>query len=163
MSDPERSRVLVAVRVAASPGRTFEAFTAEIGTWWRPNRLFPFTPGKVGTLVFEPGPDGRLVERYDDGTAFTVGRIRRWDPPHRLAFDWRQAGFTDDQTTEVQVRFDAVGDGATRVTVEHFGWNTIPPSHAARHGFPLAPFQQRHAEWWRGLLDGLAATVQAAR
>ena len=63
--------------------------------------------------------------------------VREWDPPHRLVFGWRQAGFPDDRSTEVAVRFDAVDTG-TRVTVEHFGWDAIPQEHAARHGFPLA-------------------------
>jgi hypothetical protein len=41
------------------------------------------------------------------------------------------------------------------VTVEHFGWDTIPQSHAARHGFPLATFQLRFAEWWQRMLEHL--------
>jgi hypothetical protein len=28
-------------------------------------------------------------------------------------------------------------NNGTRVTVEHFGWDTIPQENAARHGFPL--------------------------
>jgi hypothetical protein len=38
-----RSRVLVALRVAAPAARTFTVFTGEIGEWWRPNGLFRFT------------------------------------------------------------------------------------------------------------------------
>lgn len=45
------SRILVALRVPASPERAFEAFTAEIGQWWRPNGLFQFTPRSPGTLA----------------------------------------------------------------------------------------------------------------
>ena len=45
------SRVLVAIRVAATPERAFTAFTEEIGTWWRPNGLFQFTPRGPGHLV----------------------------------------------------------------------------------------------------------------
>jgi hypothetical protein len=41
------------------------------------------------------------------------------------------------------------------VTVEHYGWDAIPQEHAARHGFPLAAFQQREAEWWQRLLGAL--------
>ena len=42
------SRVLVALRVAASPDRAFEAFTREIGDWWAPNATFRF-PARDGT------------------------------------------------------------------------------------------------------------------
>jgi uncharacterized protein YndB with AHSA1/START domain len=154
----ERSRVLVAVRVPVPATRAFEAFTAEIGSWWRPNGLFQFSDGHSGTLSFEPGADGRLVERYADGDSFEVGRVRLWDPPHRLVMSWRHASFAPDQETELSVRFDDVGDDVraeTRVTVEHFGWDSIPAEHAARHGFPLATFQLRYAEWWQSMLARL--------
>jgi hypothetical protein len=45
------------------------------------------------------------------------------------------------------------------VTVEHFGWDSIPQDHAARHGFPLGVLQQRLAEWWQVLLGSLDARV----
>jgi hypothetical protein len=53
--------------------------------------------------------------------------------------------------TQVQVRFEPVGD-ETRVVLEHSGWDSVPQKHAARHGFPLDVFQQRHAEQWRSVL-----------
>jgi uncharacterized protein YndB with AHSA1/START domain len=140
---------LVARRVDATPERAFAAFTAEIGRWWRPNRLFEFSAGQSGTLAFEPGPEGRLVETYDDGSSFVITELREGDPPHHQAVGWRQASFAPDQSTELRVRFVPVGV-QTRVTVEHFGWDGIPPQHPARHGFPLAVFQLRFAEWWQG-------------
>lgn len=145
------SRVLVSLRVSATPERAFAAFTEEIGQWWRPNGLFQFSDNRTGTLGFEPGAGGRLVERYDDGDTFVVGDVRVWEPPHRLVMSWRTARLDPDQETELHVSFDPVGD-QTRVTVEHFGWDTIPAEHAARHGFPISVFQQRWAEWWRSML-----------
>jgi uncharacterized protein YndB with AHSA1/START domain len=156
------SRVLVAMRVRATPERAFDAFTGEIGQWWRPNGLFRFTAKDPGRLAFEPGPEGRLVERLDDGGAFEIGRIRVWRPPSELVFGWRQESFRPDQDTEVRVSFEAVGE-ETRVTVEHLGWDTVPSRHVARHGFPDTVFLQRHAEWWRRLLASLAAGVAAGR
>lgn len=152
------SRVLVAVRVAADCERAFTAFTAEIGQWWRPNSLFRFgAGGRTATMVFEPGPGGRLVERRTDGREFVVGDVRVWEPPHRFVVGWRQAGFADGDDTELHVRFEPVESGAeTRVVVEHFGWDRIPPENAARHGFPLGVFQLRFAEWWQSSLAALA-------
>ena len=156
----EASRVLVAIRVPVAAARAFVAFTEQIGDWWEPNGLFQFTVGRTGTLAFEPGPNGRLVETYPDGSSFVIGHIRAWDPPRRLVLSWRQASFAPDQETELHVRFDDVEDPAgavpqTRVVIEHFGWDGIPPEHAARHGFPLATFQLRFAEWWQELLRAL--------
>lgn len=148
------SRVLLAIRVNATPARAFAAFTEEIGQWWRPNVLFEFTRGRRGVLSFEPGSNGRLIETYEDGTVFVIGEVRVWDPPHRLVVTWREECFAPDQSTELSVRFEQAGE-QTRVTVEHFGWDTIPERHAARHGFPLGAFQLRFAEWWQHLLGNL--------
>lgn len=153
------SRLLVAIRVRATPDRAFEAFTRDIALWWRPNMLFAFARRRgAGTLAFETKLHGRFTETYADGEQLEIGRITVWEPPRKLAFTWRQASFAPDQQTEVQVSFDPAG-AETRVTVEHFGWDSIPREHVARHSFPLAAFQQRHAEWWQSLLRSLNAHV----
>ncbi len=152
------SKILVAMRIKASPERAFVAFTAEIGRWWRPNSLFAFTPREPGVLSFEPGEGGRLIETRTNGKVFEIGKVRVWAPPNRLVFGWRQAAFAPDQDTQVEVRFEAVGE-ETRVTVEHFGWDSVPATHVARHSFPDAVFLRRHAEWWQSLLSSYKAAV----
>jgi uncharacterized protein YndB with AHSA1/START domain len=151
------AKVLVALRVKASPMRVFQVFTADIGAWWRPNALFSFTPRSPGVLAFEDAGQGmRLVERLPSGKVFEIGPVRVWAPGERLVFGWRQASFAPGMDTEVEVRFEPVA-GETRVTVEHRGWDTVPVEHVARHRFPDAVFLQRHAEWWRALLTSLAS------
>ena len=145
------SSVLVALRISAPPQRAFDVFTRDIGLWWRPNALFQFTRRGAGRLALEPGEGGGLTETFDDGEVFEIGRIRVWQPPERLVLSWRQASFAPDQETEVHVRFEAVGE-ETRVTVEHFGWDAIPPASVAKHGFPSQVFLLRHAEYWQALL-----------
>lgn len=150
------SRVLVALRVRATPRRAFDAFTAEIGQWWRSSPLFAFTPREPGVLSFE-GQD-RLIETRAGGKVFEIGRVRVWEPGARLVFGWRQASFAPGQDTEVEVLFEAVGT-ETRVTVIHTGWDTVPADHVARHGFPDALFLRRHGEWWQALLAALGDHV----
>lgn len=153
------SRVLVSIRVNASAERAFDVFTRQIGEWWTANDLFQFTPRSPGELAFElPGGDGqggRLIETLANGTVFEIGKIRAWEPARRLVVGWRQATFGPEHDTEVEVRFEPLGD-STRVTVEHRGWETVPQEHAARHGFPLDFFLRRHAEYWRSLLGRLS-------
>ncbi|HEY9234445.1 MAG TPA: SRPBCC family protein [Phenylobacterium sp.] len=144
------SKVFVALRVKATPERAFAAFVEEIGVWWRPNSLFQTTPRDPGRLSFEPGEGGRLVETLANGKVFEIGRIRTWEPPGRLVFSWRQATFPSDLHTEVEVRFEPVGE-ETRVSVEHRGFDQVPEG-AARHGFPDEVLLMRLADWWRTLL-----------
>lgn len=148
------SHLLVSLRVRATPERAFAVFTGEIGLWWRPNRLFSFTGGPPGALRFEPGLGGRFVETLPGGETFEIGRVTAWEPGRLLAFSWRQASFAPDQVTQVEIRFEPVGD-ETRITVEHRGWDKVPQAHVARHGFPDAIFLQRHAEWWQAQLERL--------
>jgi uncharacterized protein YndB with AHSA1/START domain len=153
------SCVLVALRVKAAPLRAFEVFTRDIALWWRPNSLFQFTPGSPGVLAFESGTDGRFTETLPNGKVFEVGKIKVWQPGELLVFTWRQATFGPDQITEVEVRFDPIGE-ETRVTVEHRGWDTVPVEHVARHSFPNVIFLRRHGEWWEALLASLRAKAE---
>jgi uncharacterized protein YndB with AHSA1/START domain len=154
------SKVLVSLRVAATPERAFAVFTREIGAWWRPNALFRFTPRSPGTVAIEPRLGGAFTETLSDGQVFEIGRIIAWEPNARLAFTWRQASFAADQMTEVEVRFEPAGV-ETRVTVEHRGWDSVPADHVARHTFPDAIFLKRHGEWWQTLLRSYRARMLA--
>jgi hypothetical protein len=152
------SRVIVSLRVAATPERAFEVFTRDVGLWWRPNALFHFTPRSPGVVSFEGALGGRFIETLPSGKVFEIGRITAWEPGVRLAFGWRQATFTPDQHTEVEVRFEPVG-AETRITVDHRGWDTVPAEHLARHGFPDTLFLRRHGEWWNALLAALKQEI----
>ena len=150
------SKVYVALRVKAPLERAFSAFVGEIGAWWRPNGLFQTTPRAPGVLAFEAEEGGRLTETLESGKVFEIGRILVWEPPTRLVFSWRQANFPPDLHTQVEVRFEAVGE-ETRVSVEHRGFDQVPEG-AARHGFPDEVLLMRLAEWWRGLLTSYRDT-----
>ena len=151
--------VIVALRVGVSPDLAFTAFTRDIGRWWKSHPLFQLSRSGDGALRFDPeGPDGRLVTRFADGKLWEIGAVRHWLPGERLTFEWRLPSFKPDQVTEVDVWFEAVG-GETRVTVEHRGWDAIPPQHVARHGFELMLFQRRLGEHWRELLKGMSEGI----
>jgi hypothetical protein len=152
------SQVFVALRVPADPERAFDAFTREIASWWQPNGLFRITPHGDGELAFEPGAGGRLVTRLPNGELFEIGRVSVWDPGKRLVFGWRQASFSPEQSTEVEVLFEPVGE-ETRVSIEHRAWDTISQRHAARHGFPEHVTLQRVADWWRASLATMKARL----
>lgn len=151
------SRVVVALRVKASPARAFEAFTAEIGQWWKPNGLFAFTPREPGVLSFDGSE--RLIETREGGKVFEIGRVKVWEPGARLVVGWRQATFTPEMATEVEVTFEPAGEDETRITVSHVGWDSVPREHVAKHTFPETYFLQKHGDWWRSLLEALREHV----
>jgi uncharacterized protein YndB with AHSA1/START domain len=152
------SRVFLSLRVPADPMRAFEVFTQEIGAWWQPGGLFRIGATGDGRLEFEPGPGGRLFTTFEDGSRFEIGRISVWEPGQRLVFAWRQANFPPQQSTQVEVCFEAVGD-ETRVSIEHRAWDAIPQHHAARHGFPEEATLKRAADWWRRSLYALRTRI----
>ena len=110
---------------------------------WRSNR------GKAGASPTQA-----------DGAVFEIGRVTIWEPGARLGLTWRQASFTGEQSTHVDIRFEQVGT-ETRVTVEHHGWDAVPTAHVARHGMGNVLFLQRHGQWWRDMLTELKAEVEA--
>jgi uncharacterized protein YndB with AHSA1/START domain len=146
------SKVVVALRVAAAPERCFDAFTADIGAWWRPNALFQTTPRAPGVLSFE-GRE-RLIETLAGGKVFEIGKVKVWDRPSRLVFSWRQVTFPPDLNTEVEVTFTAAGD-ETRIAVAHSGFERVPQDNAARHTMPDAVLLKHLGEWWREQLQSL--------
>jgi uncharacterized protein YndB with AHSA1/START domain len=156
------SKVFLALRVPADPMRAFEVFTQEIGLWWQPSGLFKVSTAGDGRLAFEPGAGGRLFTTFEDGSTFEIGRISVWEPGKRLVFAWRQASFSAEQSTQVEVGFEAVGE-ETRVSIEHRAWDTIPARHAARHGFAEQATLQQVANWWRSSLHSLKGLIAGRR
>jgi Activator of Hsp90 ATPase homolog 1-like protein len=148
------AKVMVSIRLKVPPAAAFELFTSRIDAWWQRGPKYRMASG--GRLQFEPGEGGRLIQILDEATGerFLIGRILVWQPGERLTFEWRLPNFTADQVTEVDIAFVPVAEG-TKVTLEHRGWDTLPPGHPARHGIPDGRFMMFRARWWDVLLESL--------
>ena len=126
----EVARVTTFVEV--SPLDAFEVFTDEVDLWWRRGPRFR-SGGPDSELCFESDAAGRrLVERGREGV-FEIGRVHVWEPGKRLVLEYRLSNFAPHERTEVEVRFEAHGEG-TRVVLEHRGWEALRADHPARHG-----------------------------
>lgn len=151
----------VTVFVQAPLELAFQVFTEEIDAWWRTGPRFRIGRRKVGKLAFEGGLGGRLFETYETGAGTKThesGKITVWEPPHRLAFEWRGINFKPGESTWVEVNFDAAGEG-TRVTLRHSGWSRLPDDHPVRHGRVGAEFIREIGMWWGALLSSLREHV----
>jgi uncharacterized protein YndB with AHSA1/START domain len=156
MSDvPPGDRARVTVTVAVPPSDAFRIFTEDIQLWWRRGPRFRNAPGDAGLIALEPQVGGRVFESYSINTTehvIEIGRIRVWEPPRRLLFDWRAANFAPGERTEVEVLFEPAPSG-TRVTVTHSGWAAIRADHPVRHGHIGPAFSREIGLWWGGLLS----------
>jgi uncharacterized protein YndB with AHSA1/START domain len=155
-------RVIATTIVASDPATAFEAFTAEVDVWWKQGPRFRPSMHGQGVLRFEPGAGGRFLETYDDGSEFLFGRVLVWEPGRRLVFDLIARAFTPDESTQVEVRFEAEGEN-TRVTVEHRGWDRFPESHPVRHGLPDEAFSDMMSVWWADLLVSVQNHIAGAK
>jgi uncharacterized protein YndB with AHSA1/START domain len=110
--------------VEASPDRAFELFTEGLGSWWPAE--FSWSQDALEEIGIEPREGGFAYERGPHGFLVHWGRVTVFEPPERLVFTWQIAGDRTPQpdpakASEVEVRF-AAANGATRVDVEHRGW-----------------------------------------
>jgi uncharacterized protein YndB with AHSA1/START domain len=159
MSSPDRVRVTTFV--AVPPGEAFEIFTREIDRWWGRGPRFRFAGEADGHLRFEDTSPRRLVQAFDDGTPpFVVGEVLAWEPGARLLLEWRLANFAPGEVTQVEVRFEASGEG-TRVALEHRGFAALRPDHPVRHGQSGQAFTDRIGLWWADLLGSFRERAAA--
>jgi len=146
------------VRVSAPPARAFEIFTAGMHRWWpRAHSLNPKV--ERAAITAEPRVGGRWFERAVDGTECEWGRVLVWEPPQRVVFAWQlDAAWKFDPafSTEVEVRFDSVGENATQVTLEH--------RQLERYGVKAEEVRKGldSNEGWLGGLQLFAQTASAA-
>ena len=151
-------RVAVTVRVDVAPEVAFEVFTTEIDLWWRHGIAYRASGRNHGMLVLEPKAGGRLFEQYIGPSGPAVheaGTITAWEPPMRLAFEWRGTNFAPGESTHVEVTFNRTASGATEVALVHTGFAALRPDHPVRHGEPAAIFIGRLGRWWGDLLSSL--------
>lgn len=154
----------VFVRVARADA--FDIFTNEIDLWWRTGPQYRIAGRRRGRIFLEPKLGGRLFETFELSTGsrtIEVGKVTLFDPPARLALEWRGVNFKPHERTFVEISFEEQGDG-TMVTVRHRGWSALPDDHPARHGKVGADFARMIGMWWGGLLTSLREHVdQRAR
>lgn len=160
----QRPAATVSVRVPVAPERAFAMFTEEIDQWWRRGPKFRHGRTADARIAIEPRLGGRVFETWRDGAGeheHEFGRVTAWEPPHRLAFGWRNATFAPCEHTEVEVTFTAVSKG-TLVTVRHRGWESLRPDHPARHGLDETGFSRMLGMWWSELLARLRDRAASA-
>lgn len=125
--------VLRSVTIECSPEHAFSVFTERIAEWW-PLDTYSVYENQSADVSFEPGVGGRIVERSKTGEESIWGEILVWEPGERLAYTWHPGNGPGDPSTEVELRFVAVGE-STRVELEHRGWEALAQPEEARSAY----------------------------
>jgi uncharacterized protein YndB with AHSA1/START domain len=145
------------ITVKASPERAFEVFTAELDSWWPREHHIGKSPMKK--CIVEGKVGGRCYTEQMDGTDCDWGSVLVWEPPRRFVMAWQITlawEFEPDlaKSSEVEVRFTALGDGRTRVDLEH--------RHLGRHGAGFEGMRTAvdSPNGWGGTLERFAARAE---
>ena len=108
--------------VGCSPDHAFRTWTARASAWWP---LAHTASGEKGLeIVFEGRVGGRIFERTPAGQEIEWGEVTAWEPSRRLRYRWRIAAVPED-ATDVEIVFNALAGGSTRVDVIHGGWERL--------------------------------------
>ena len=134
--------------VACSTRHAFDVWTSKIDAWWPTNHTYSGEPD--ATVFLERRIGGRIFERTADGTEHEWGEVTVWQPPARLAYRW-YLGRGPADATEVEIRFVAQGAGATRVEIEHRGWERL--------GSAAEQWRDRNQGGWASLLPHFITAI----
>ena len=129
MSQETAEIVRKEIVVDAPVTRAFTVFTERFGDF-KP-REHNLLAAPIVETVFEPRVGGNIYDRAEDGSECRWARVLVYEPPARVVFSWDisprwELEADPDNTSEVEVRFEAETDERTRVVLEH--------RHLDRHG-----------------------------
>jgi uncharacterized protein YndB with AHSA1/START domain len=119
VADPNSVRKIM--NVQAPLAVAWRVFTEQMGTWW-PLAVYKIGKANAVDAIIEPRVGGRWYERGEDGSTCDWGSVLFWEPPSRLLLSWdinADWQYDPELKTEIEVRFIAVGEDATRVELEH--------------------------------------------
>lgn len=112
----------LSVEVACDAEHAFDVWARRLATWWPADHSVSGEDGLE--VVLEPRVGGRIYERTPAGVEHEWGEVTAWEPPRRLGYLWHLRRDRAD-ATEVEITFVDLGGDATRVDIEHRGWERL--------------------------------------
>ena len=139
MSTLEATNVVITVTVDAPVEHCFDVFTAQFASWWPASHHI--SEVEMASCHIEPRVGGRWYEVGVDGSECDWGTVLAWDPPRLVSLAWHLNGefkyvADPERASRVHVRFTDLGDGTTRVELDHADLD-------------------RHGEGWEQLRNGV--------
>ena len=116
------------VTVPCSLKDAFRVFTEDVGEWWPLEKhsvaASEEREADASGAVLESREGGEMYEVMSDGSHGHWATVLEWEPPSRLVLAW-QPNPNRPAPTEVEITFSELGDGRTRVDLEHRGWERL--------------------------------------
>ncbi len=127
--------IIKTLDVSCDAAQAFDIFVNRIAAWWPlDGHAVSAAAGKVAVAVtIEPKVGGAVFETMYDGTRTDWGEILEFEPGRKLAMTWHP-GNNADNPTRVDVVFDDLLDGGSRVTLTHSGWEVWGDQAADKRG-----------------------------
>ena len=100
----------------------FDLWTRRTSSWWPVSHTVTAEPGLE--VIFEGRAGGRIFERTAGGREVEWGEVTVWEPPVRLCYLWHIRADRSD-ATEVEIRFIRRSETATRIDIQHRGWERL--------------------------------------
>jgi uncharacterized protein YndB with AHSA1/START domain len=141
------------VRVALAPADAFDLFTRGFKRWW-PFGGHSCFGDEAEDVRFEPRVGGAVTELARDGRRMAWGVVTEWSPPESFAMRW-YPGLPEAEATLLHVRFQALPEGGTEVSVHHGGWEARGDQAAAK--------RDQYNGGWPATLGAFAASAGGAR
>lgn len=119
--------VTESITVRAPIGKVFDAYVNRIDEWWpRQGQQFrySFAPSDVEPrhIRFEAQLGGRFYETFANGDEYVIGRITEYEPPHKIAYTWKDPGWSAE--TQIEISFTQSGEETT-LSLRHSGFEKL--------------------------------------
>ena len=142
----------ICFEVACPVEHAFRIWTSRISTWW-PKDHTVTGHGEL-SVILQNEVGGRIYERTADGREHDWGRVTRWEPPNRLSYSWH-LGRDPSDATEVDIRFLPRADMATRIEIEHHGWERL--------GAAADQWRDQNSAGWQTLLPHFLTAITTSQ
>ncbi|MCU6482751.1 hypothetical protein [Arthrobacter sp. A2-55] len=111
VSPAEATWQVISEVVGTDAVHAFDGFTDAVHLWWPVSEQSEFGEGSHVAFLRD-----NFVEEGEDGDELAWADIVEWESPTLLRLDWRVAD-APLSSSEVEVRFEDVVDGACRISI----------------------------------------------
>ncbi len=121
--------IIRTIEVPCGQKRAFNVFITEMDTWWPLGKFTTtaFTGKPAAAIRVDPKEGGEIVEVSPDGTEYTWGTIKKFDPYSYLSMNFHIPHPKEvvNERSLVEVSFTVLGKNLTRVELKQSNWEAF--------------------------------------